>query len=143
MHNREIAYALLRVTVGVMFLFYGVGKLLRGIGGFTGGMVERFAGSFLPTFLVEPFAYVLPFAEVAIGTLLVLGLFNVPTLTLAGLLMLALTFGAVVLADPPTAAQNVTFALVIFVLLWLAEHNAYSLDRPRARRNTGKEESAK
>lgn len=131
MHNREIAYALLRVTVGTMFLFFGVGKLLGGVGGFAGGMVERFAGSFLPSLLVEPFVYVLPFAEVAIGTLLVLGLFNVATLTLAGLLMLALTFGAVVLADPPTAAQNLTYALVIFVLLWSAEHNAYSLDRPQ------------
>lgn len=131
MHHREIAYALLRMTVGIMFLFFGVGKLLGGVGGFTGGMAERFAGSFLPSPLVELFAYVLPFAEVAIGTLLVLGLFNVATLTLAGLLMLALTFGAVVLADPPTAAQNVTFALVIFVLLWSAEHNVYSLGRPQ------------
>lgn len=129
MHHREIAYALLRVTVGTMFLFFGVGKLLGGVGGFTGGMVERFAGSFLPSPLVELFAYVLPFAEVAIGALLVLGLFNVTTLTLAGLLMLALTFGAVMLPDPPTVAQNVTFALVIFVLLWSAEHNAYSLGR--------------
>jgi len=131
MHHREIAYALLRVTVGMMFLFFGVGKLLGGVGGFTGGMVERFAGSFLPSPLVELFAYVLPFAEVAIGALLVLGLFNVATLTLAGLLMLALTFGAVMLPDPPTVAQNVTFALVIFVLLWSAEHNAYSLGRPQ------------
>ena len=132
MYHREIAYALLRVTVGMMFLFFGVGKLLGGVGGFTGGMVERFAGSFLPSPLVELFAYVLPFAEVAIGTLLVLGLFNVATLTRAGLLRLALTFGAgVVLADPPTAAQNVTFALVIFVLLWSAEHNAYFPSRPQ------------
>ncbi len=131
MHHREIAYALLRVTVGIMFLFFGVGKLLGGVGGFTGGMLERFADSFLPSSLVELFAYALPFAEVAIGALLVLGLFNVATLTFAGLLMLALTFGAVVLADPPTVAQNVTFALVIFVLLWSAEHNAYSLGRPQ------------
>ncbi len=84
-HHREIAYALLRVTVGIMFLFFGVGKLLGGVGGFTGGMVERFAGSFLPSPFVELFAYALPFAEVVIGTLLVLGLFNVATLTLAGL----------------------------------------------------------
>ena len=132
MRHREIAYALLRVTVGIMFLFFGVGKLLGGVGGFAGGIVERFAGSFLPSPLVELFAYASPFAEVAIGTLLVLGLFNVATLTLAGLLMLALTFGAVVLGDPPTAAQNVTFALVIVVLLWPAEQNVYSLGRSQA-----------
>ncbi len=59
------------------------------------------------------------------------------------LLMLALTFGAVMLPDPPTAAYNVAFALVIFVLLWSAEHNGYSIDHPRTRRNTAKEESAR
>lgn len=73
----------------------------------------------------------LPFAEVAIGALLVLGLFNVATLTLAGVLVLALTFGTVVQFDPPTVAHNVTLALVIFVLLWSADHNSYSLDRPQ------------
>lgn len=41
MHHREIAYALLRVTVGMMFLFFGVGKLLGGIGGFASGTCCR------------------------------------------------------------------------------------------------------
>ncbi len=143
MHNREIAYALLRVTVGVLFLFSGIGKLLKGVDNFAFGMMERFAGSPLPSSLVELFVNVLPFAEVAVGVILVVGLFNVAALILAGLLILALTFGAVVLADPPTVAHNVTYALVIFVLLWLAEHNGYSLDRPRIRRNTAKEKSAR
>ncbi len=143
MRHREIAYALLRVTVGVLFLFSGIGKLLKGVDNFAFGMMERFADSPLPSSLVELFVNVLPFAEVAVGVILVVGLFNVAALTLAGLLILALTFGAVVLADPPTVAHNVTYALVIFVLLWLAEHNGYSLDRPRARRNTAKEKSAR
>jgi thiosulfate dehydrogenase [quinone] large subunit len=130
MHNRrEIAYALLRVTVGVMFLFFGIGKLLRGVEKFAAGMQGRFAESPLPEGLVTPFAYVLPFAEVAIGSLLVLGLFNVVALVLAALLVLGLTFGVVMQPDPPTVAHNVNYALVIFVLLWLAEYNAYSLDR--------------
>jgi thiosulfate dehydrogenase [quinone] large subunit len=130
-HHREIAYALLRVTVGMMFLFFGVGKLLGGVGGFASGMTEGFADTFLPSPLVGLFVYVLPFAEVAIGALLVLGLFNVATLTLTGLLVLALTFGKVVQFDPPTVAHNITLALVIFVLLWATEHNGYSLDRLR------------
>ncbi len=130
-HHREIAYALLRVTVGVLFLFSGIGKLLKGVDNFAFGMMERFADSPLPPSLVELFVNVLPFAEVAIGALIVLGLFNVATLTFAGLLVLALTFGAVVLGDPPTVAHNFTYALGIFVLLWSAEHNAYSLGRPQ------------
>jgi hypothetical protein len=34
MKHRESAYALLRVTFGVIFLFYGVGKFMGGIGNF-------------------------------------------------------------------------------------------------------------
>ena len=116
MHNhREIAYALLRITVGVMFLFFGIGKFMGGVGNFAGGMAQHFAGK-LPAALVLPFGYVLPFAEVTFGALILLGLFNVLALSLSGLLLVALTFGTVMLGDAPTVAHNVQYALVNFVL---------------------------
>lgn len=126
---REVAYALLRVTVGVMFFFYGLGKLLRGLDKFVSGTQERFVESPLPGWTVTVFAHVLPFAEIGIGALLVLGLFNVAALVLAALLVVALTFGTVMEPAPATVASNVNYALVIFVLLFLAEHNGYSLER--------------
>ncbi len=133
---RECAYAILRVTVGVVFLFSGISKLLRGLDNVVAGMVQQFAGK-LPAFLVMPFAYVLPFAELAIGALLVLGVFNLLGLVLAGLLMIALTFGTVMAGDFPTVAHNVSYALVIFVLLWLAEYNGYSVDRLFRKKEAG------
>jgi thiosulfate dehydrogenase [quinone] large subunit len=133
-NNRETAYALLRVTVGVVFLFFGVGKFLGGVGNFAGGMTQRFAGK-LPAALVTPFAYTLPFAEVLLGALILLGLFNVLALSLSGLLLAALTFGTVMLGDAPTVAHNVQYALVNFALLFFADYNGYSLDR--LRRKTG------
>jgi thiosulfate dehydrogenase [quinone] large subunit len=89
---------------------------------------QQFAGK-LPMFLVSPFAYVLPSAEVAIGALLVIGLFTGMALVLSGVLLAALTFGTVMAGEFPTAAHNVSYALVNFVLLWLAGYNEYSLDR--------------
>jgi thiosulfate dehydrogenase [quinone] large subunit len=129
-NRREVAYALLRVTVVVMFLFYGVGKFLGGVGKFAGGMAQHFAGK-LPPALVLPFGYALPFAEVTLGTLILLGLFSPFALTLSGLLLVALTFGTVMAGDAPTSAHNVQYALVNFVLLYFADHNGYSLDRLR------------
>ncbi|HYG79971.1 MAG TPA: DoxX family protein [Pyrinomonadaceae bacterium] len=129
-NHREIAYALLRVTLGVIFLFYGIGKFMGGIGGFATGMEQRFAGK-LPSALVLPFAYALPFMEVTFGALIVLGLFNSIALVLSGLLLLALTFGTVMLGEAPTVAHNLQYALVNFVLLWLADYNGYSIDRLR------------
>lgn len=133
-NHREVAYTLLRVTVGVMFLFYGVGKFLGGVGNFAGGMAQHFAGK-LPPALVLPFGYALPFAEVTLGTLILLGLFSPFALTLSGLLLVALTFGTVMLGDAPTVAHNVQYALVNFVLLYFADHDSYSLDRLRRARH--------
>jgi thiosulfate dehydrogenase [quinone] large subunit len=129
MHTRrEIAYALLRMTLGIMFLFFGIGKFTMGIGNFASGMQQNFAGK-LPSFLLGPFAYILPFAEVTIGLLLLLGLLNVFGLILAGLLMIALVFGMVLQGQAPIVANNVFYGVVIFILLWSAEYNRFSLDR--------------
>jgi thiosulfate dehydrogenase [quinone] large subunit len=127
MNHRETAYALLRITFGVVFLFNGIGKLMGGVGNFVGGMNQRFAGK-LPAFLVMPFSYTLPFAELILGALIVFGLITRLSLVLSGLLLAALTFGTVMLADFGTVAHNTQYALVNFVLLWLVELNRYSLD---------------
>jgi thiosulfate dehydrogenase (quinone) large subunit len=128
--HREAAYALLRGTLGVIFLFYGIGKFMGGLGNFAGGMNQRFAGK-LPSALVLPFAYTLPFAEVLIGILLLLGLFSSTALVASGLLLLALTFGTVMLGDVVTVAHNLQYALVNFILLYLVDYNGYSIDRLR------------
>src|SRR5881227_224406 len=96
-NHREAAYALLRVTLGVVFLFYGVGKLMGGVGSFAAGMEKHFAGK-LPGALV-----------------------------LSGLLLVALTFGTVMLGDAPTVAHNLQYALINFVLLWFADYNGFSV----------------
>jgi len=127
MNHREIAYLLLRVTTGVIFLFYGVGKFIGGLGNFVSGMNQHFAGK-LPSTMVLPFAYVLPFGEVIAGALIVFGLCTRVGLTISGLLLIGLTFGTVMLGDAGTVAHNLQYALVNFVLLWLVDLNRYSLD---------------
>jgi thiosulfate dehydrogenase [quinone] large subunit len=131
--TRAIAYLLLRLSLGVVFLFFGVSKFLRGPEGFVSGLEERFSSSPLPQELIGPFGLALPFLEVTLGALLILGLFSPLALTGTGVLLLALIFGSVLEPSPPTVAHNVTFELVIFVLLWTLEHNRYSLDHQLGR----------
>ncbi|MBZ5536349.1 MAG: DoxX family membrane protein [Acidobacteriia bacterium] len=128
--SREIGYALLRVTLGVLFATYGIGKFRMGIGNFAGVIEKEFTGK-LPMVLVSPFGYILPFAELLVGVLLTLGLFTSLALILAGLLMIALTFGMALTGQAPVVAQNLTYVLVIFILFWALESNGYSLDRLR------------
>src|SRR6266705_4298614 len=127
MNNRELAYALARITYGVIFLFYGIGKFMGGVSNFVGGMNHQFSGK-LPAAMVMPFAYVVPFAETISGALILLGLFTRVGLTLSGLLLIGLTFGLVMLGQAPTAAHNLQYVLVNFVLLWFIEFNRFSLD---------------
>src|SRR5438445_13732996 len=99
--HREAAYALLRLTFGIVFLFAGIGKFRGGLGNFVGGMLQQFSGK-LPAVLVEPFAYALPFAETTLGALILLGLFTPAALTLSGPLLAALTCGTVTVRAFPT-----------------------------------------
>ena len=127
MNHREVAYALLRVTMGVIFLFYGINKFISGVGNFVGTMNQQFSGK-LPAFMVMPFAYAIPFGEVTAGALILFGLFTRVGLVISGLLLIGLTFGMVMLGQAPTVAHNLQYGLVNFVLLWLVDLNCYSLD---------------
>ena len=132
-HYREASYALLRVTLGVVLLTTGISKLMMGIDNFAAGLQQEFAGQ-LPTAIVTPFAYMLPFIEITVGALLILGLMNVIALFIAGLLLMVLTFGKTAVNDSATVAGNLSYVLINFVLLWLADYNGYSIDRMRHRR---------
>ena len=127
MNNREVAYALMRITYGLIFLFYGLGKFMGGISNFVGGMNQQFSGK-LPAAMVMPFAYFIPFAETTSGALILLGLFTRVGLTLSGLLLAGLTFGVVILGQAPIVAHNLQYVLINFVLLWFVELNRFSVD---------------
>lgn len=126
--HRECAYALLRSTLGIIFLAAGIGKFMAGVGAFASGMQQNFAGK-LPSALVLPFGYALPFLEVAVGLMLVAGLFNYFGAVLTGLLMIALTFGKLIEGDTATVAHNLSYSVIVFLLIWFSEYNGYSIDR--------------
>ena len=126
-NHREVAYLLLRITYGVIFVFYGLGKFMMGIGNFVNGINQQFVGK-LPAIMVVSFAYLIPFAETIIGALILVGLLTRPALAAAGVLLLGLTFGMVMLGQAQVVANNLLYVLVNFVLLWLAPLNRYSLD---------------
>ena len=127
MNYREVAYALLRVLFGVVFVTTGTAKFIGGIGNFVGTMNQSFSGK-LPAAMVMPFAYTIPFSEITGGALILLGLFTRLGLTITGLLLIGLTFGVVVLGDPSTVAHNLQYALINFVLLWFVDLNRFSID---------------
>jgi thiosulfate dehydrogenase [quinone] large subunit len=135
MDQRKTGYVLLRITFGVIFLFFGIGKFRAGVGGFVGAMNQQFSGK-LPAALVMPFAYAIPFVETLSGALILLGLFTGAGLVLSGLLLIGLTFGLVILGQAQLVAHNLQYGLVNFVLLWFLDFNGFSVDSLIRKRKT-------
>jgi thiosulfate dehydrogenase [quinone] large subunit len=126
--NVAWSYAILRFTLGTTFLLHGVTRLVRGWSAFADEMVQSFHDTFLPDFMVRPFALSVPPVEAVIGTLLCLGLFTRWTLIAGGLWMVALVFGTTVRQDYPIVAIQLLYALVFFLLQVWEPSNRVSLD---------------
>lgn len=124
-----LGYAILRMTIGLVVFFYGVGKLVGGRAEFVATLDRSFAASYLPAVLVHLFGQVLPFLEIAIGLCVALGMGTVVTLPALGALLLALTVGKAVIGDTRVVAENLTFMLVVYLLLVRTECNRWSVDQ--------------
>ena len=134
------SYAVLRFTLGITFLFHGLTRFVSGWSAFADQMVQSFQHTFLPDFMVRPFALSGPPVEAILGTLLCLGLFTRWTLIAGGLWMIALVFGTTIRQDYPTVAIQLLYALLFFVLQAWESSNRISLDtlmRPRRQKSQG------
>jgi thiosulfate dehydrogenase [quinone] large subunit len=129
------SYAVLRLTLGITFLFHGVTRFVNGWSAFAEQMVQSFQHTFLPDFLVRPFALCVPPVEALLGTLLCLGLFTRWTLIAGGLWMMALVFGTTIRDDYPTVAIQLLYALLFFVLQVWEPSNRIALDNRMWRRS--------
>lgn len=131
------AYVLLRILFGIGFFNIGLGKI-GGIGGFANAMVERFKDTFLPAELVRATAAIVPPLEVVVGLLLILGLFTRGALIAGFILMAILHAGVTLLKDWDTAANQLIYCIIFFLLLAGAGFNAFSVDQWLShRRNKG------
>lgn len=123
-----LAYVLLRILFGIGFFNIGLGKI-GGIGGFANAMAEQFKDTFLPAPLVQATAAIVPPLELAIGILLILGLFTRGALVAGFILMMILQAGVTLLKDWNTASNQLIYCIIFFLLLAGAGFNAFSLDQ--------------
>ncbi len=127
---------LMRLALGVLFFFAALGKFMApgGIGGVAQKMQETFASTLLPGFLVVPYVHVLPFVELAVGILILLGLCTRWAFFVSGLLLVSLAFGMMVQQQHAIVASNLTYVLMAVAGIWLsARDNPVSVDRLIAR----------
>ncbi len=124
----SVAYALLRITLGVNIAVHGVSRIMAGTAGFAASLTSQFAGTPLPHFAVQGFGYVLPLAEAVIGLAVLLGLFTRVALIAGALVMVALTFGTCLRQDWNVAGLQLIYSTVYFILIGFLRYNAFSMD---------------
>lgn len=127
--RKSLAYFLLRVAFGTIFLIFGIQKLAMGPVTFAHAVSDQFANSPMPAPIAYAFALVLPFLEFGLGLLVTVGLFTIPALAGTGVLLIILTFGLAVSGQGQLIPGNLAYVLINFVLLFAAEYDRWSLDR--------------
>jgi thiosulfate dehydrogenase [quinone] large subunit len=127
--DTALAYAILRLTFGVNLCFRGVVRItINGLDQFAAGLTAQFEPTWIPASAVSAFGHVVPFVEVAMGLMLIFGLFTRPALVIGGLMMTSLTFGTMFLQNFDLAWLQLTYAIAFFILLATRSWNVISLD---------------
>jgi uncharacterized membrane protein YphA (DoxX/SURF4 family) len=126
--TRSLTALLLRLGLGLIFLFAGAGKFKDP------KYAEAIAKDFPPKIAfagdVALFTRVLPYAEVGLGAALIAGFWTPVAAFLSGVLLLTLTFGHVFLGRTAMYPGMLTYLLVDAAILWLSPvtSNYISLD---------------
>ena len=126
--DKTLAYGLLRIALGVNFAGHGFTRILNGVGLFAATTAEHMGRAPLPHWFVLGFGYAIPWIEAVLGLALILGMGTRLALAGGALFMMALTAGVTSNQQWDVAGQQLLYSLVFFVLLFLVEWNALSVD---------------
>lgn len=128
MNNSSLAYVLLRIAMGVNMLGHGLVRLPK-LSAFAEGMIKGFEKSWLPASMVHLFGTVLPFLELTIGLLLIIGWQTRLACIAGSLLIITLLFGSSTVENWDWMGIQMIYALFFYFLISKLEHNSFSLDK--------------
>jgi thiosulfate dehydrogenase [quinone] large subunit len=126
--DEPLAYVILRIALGVCMFFHGASWILPGGAPLLPYLTQQFRHTIMPMAALLPFALILPWFELLIGGLTLLGLFTRLVLLAGGLWMSILLAGATMSQNFDASAQQLIYSLLYFVLLTHASRNRLSLD---------------
>jgi thiosulfate dehydrogenase (quinone) large subunit len=125
--HRTIAYALLRVFLGVNIALHGISRLLDP-SKFLAATEAQFAHSPIPHSAVAAFAVVLPWLEALFGLLIIAGLRTGFALIGGASVMLVITVGTCLNQEWQIASVQLIYQITYFILLFLHDYDHWSAD---------------
>ncbi|MEE6177927.1 DoxX family membrane protein [Mycobacterium sp. 050134] len=133
--DRALAYLLLRLTVGASLFGHGLVRLPK-LGAFHTQLMGEFKVSVLPALLVSGCGYVLPFAELLTGLLLLAGALTRAAAVAGALVMIVLVLGATSIEHFNVIGEQLLHAISLCGVIAFRGHNDYSVDRLLAARRS-------
>ena len=127
-NDRSLAYALLRISLGINFAGHGLIRIHNGVAAFAQTTADHLAKSPLPPTFIYVFSYAIPFLEAILGLTLILGIFTRVSLICGTVFMMLLTIGVTANQQWEVGTQQLLYSVVFFLLLSFREHNALALD---------------
>lgn len=128
--NEQLAYALARITMGAAMFGHGLVRMPK-LAGFRDWMVKLYDGV-MPAQLVGAFATILPFIELLIGLLLIVGLFTRSALVAGAILMIVLILGSCMKENWEVVGSQMIYGLFYYFLIRNLALNAIAIDWRKA-----------
>jgi thiosulfate dehydrogenase [quinone] large subunit len=126
--NSEIAYALLRVIFGTNIFLHGIARLVAGHAAFLAYISKQMASAPLPSWVLPPFTYCLPWLEAFIGLFILIGLFTRNALIAGAVMMLMLQIGTCLAQNWQIAGDQLIYVAIYCALIAFVGRNRWSLD---------------
>ena len=133
--DAALGYLILRVTLALNIFIHGLSRILAGPATFAHMLIPMFQHTFLPASMVYLFGLCLPWAEAAVGSLLLIGICTRYVILVGALLMLSLTFGATLRQDWESAGLQLIYVAIYAALLAFRQYNRFSVDSYFGRNN--------
>lgn len=122
MKKEKVAYTLARLPIGLSFLGHGLVRLPK-LNQFVNGMQKGFEATYLPTEIVKPFAFVLPFLELLLGMAILIGFKMKKTAILGVILVCLLIFGSSFQQNWSAIAIQMFYGIYLVALYLFSNYN--------------------